>query len=125
PTDRSVVDASMVAAAVYHHGACSTTIGFSGLLNRVVEGVWNGFRSSGSIDGPQSHYRHAISILEPGNFNDGKQGDRPPSSGVRGGFLFAFHFRGDVASSNNEVWGTYKYLFSLHNGILNVDDDDV
>jgi hypothetical protein len=124
PSGPLVSDASIKAAAVYYHGACGATKDLAGILNEVVEGLWNGFKSS-SIDGPQSHYRHAISIIELGNYTDGKQSFGSPSSNVRGGFLFTFHFRGDILSGNNEAWGTYKYMFSLRNGILSITDDDV
>jgi hypothetical protein len=124
PNGPTEVDASFKAVAVYYHGACGSTQVLSGILDQVVEGVWSQFQSS-SIDGPQSHYRHATSILELGSYTDGKQTFASPGSDVRGGFLFTFHFRGDVLSGNNEAWGTYKYMFSLRNGILSITDDDV
>lgn len=117
--------ASVKAVAVYQHGACGTEVALTDVLDHVVNAVWDGFRNSDKVDGPQSHYRFATAVVQKGSFTDGKQGDVPPGTAVRGGFLFAFHFRADHASSNNEVWGTYKYLLSLRDGVLFIDSDDV
>jgi hypothetical protein len=117
--------AEVNAFAVYHHGACDATQSLTDIIGDVVDGLWNGFEYSGQVDGPQSHYRHAISVLELGSLADGKNGSTVPMSDVRGGFLLAFHFRGNYAKNNNEVWGTYKYLFSLVNGFVQVAKSDV
>ena len=113
------------AAAVYHHGACSTTQDLGSLLQQVSDGVWNNFHASGSMSNTFPFYRFATAILEEGSFTDGKNGDEAPNVNMRGGFLFSFYFRGDILSSNNEVWGTYQYLFSLRDGFLWITDDDV
>ena len=113
-------------AAVYQHGACSTTTNLTDdILMPIVSGLWDRFRTNGDVNNPQSIYRYATSVVEQGSFTTFKQGSNIPNNNMRGGFLLAFHFTGDHASVGNEVWGKFKYLFALRNGVLTIEDDDI
>jgi len=124
-TIRQTSGATINTYVVYHHGACDNEQDLTGIIKMVVDGLWDQFSSSGELSDKQSHYRHAISVIELGSLTDGKNGNTVPLSDVRGGFLLTFHFRGNILGTNNEVWGTYKYLFSLSDGILQIAQPDV
>jgi hypothetical protein len=118
--------AEVNAYAFYNHGQCDYSQDLNPVLQQVLDGLWSNFTSAAHVSDRQSHYRHAISVIELGQLGDGKNGWPAPASNVRGGFLLTVHFRGNIGGTNNEVWATYKYLFSLdNNGIVQISKDDI
>lgn len=111
--DGSAHRGAIRSVAVYQDALCATTLPLDDLLAQVTTGLWDGFRTNGSLSNPAQQYTHAVSTLG--------RGEPSGPYDVRAGFLLAFHYGAQVLGIGSDVWGLYRYRFGLDDGVLAID----